>query len=390
MRASIVLGLLLDPRGLLAAEPEPGHDGVLSEPAAADDPAAPERAVEPEGAAGSSAALEADAATDVRATTSERAPADARTTNSLRIAVVDLASPEITARLVAELRFLGFSPEVVPPPASTFPETLVALARSSGAAAAISVDAAGGRVQVWIVDRMTGKLVARELALAAPADADDEPREIAVRSVELLRASLLEVEHAPPPPEAEVVVPPPARRTLRRPRPRFGAAVGVAVGGAPGGLPVAAHARAHLRYTPHPYVGVILSGTAPLHAVEVSAPEGSARIRTGWLGVGPRVALRPPDATVVPDLSATVGAAFASMDGSPAPGHVGARSLVVDAIFEGAAGLEIALSPRIRLRLEAAAATCARTVRVRFAERPVASWCRPHALGSLGIGVVGW
>jgi hypothetical protein len=135
---------------------------------------------------------------------------------------------------------------------------------------------------------------------------------------------------------------------------------------------------------------VILSGTAPLHAVEVSAPEGSARIRTGWLGVGPRVALRPPDATVVPDLSATVGAAFASMDGSPAPGHVGARALVIDAIFEGAAGLEIALSPRIRLRLEAAAATCARTVRVRFADRPVASWCRPHALGSLGIGVVGW
>lgn len=318
-----------------------------------------------------------------------RPPAEDPAIAPLRVAVVELPAAEITARLVAELRFLGFAPEVVPPPATTDPAALVDLARMHGAAAAIAVDTAGGRVQVWILDRMTGKLVARQLALA-PGPTDDEPREIAVRSVELLRASLLEVEQAPPPPEAEIPVTPAARRTLRRPRPRFGAAVALAVGGAPGGLPVAAHARAHARYMPHPRIGVILSGTAPLHALEVSAPEGSARIRTGWLGLGPRVALRRPDATLVPDLSATVGAAFVSMDGLPAPGHVGTRALVVDTIFEGDAGLEIALSPRVRLRLEAAAATCARTVRVRFAGRPVATWCRPHVLGSLGIGVVGW
>lgn len=331
-------------------------------------------------------------------------PVGSRSADALRIAVVDDATaPEVTARLVAELRFLGFAPEVVAPPPRIEPEALFELARASGAAAAISVDVAGGRVQVWIVDRITGKLVARELGLAPEADAAPppeadaapepatlEPREIAVRTVELLRASLLEVEHAPPPREAEVPVTPAARRTLRRPRPRFGAAAAVAVGGAPGGLPVAVHARAHARFMPHPFVGVLLSGTAPLHAVEVSAPEGSARIRTGWLGVGPRVALRPPDATVVPELSAVAGAAFVGMDGTGAPGHLGARALVVDAIFEATAGLEIALSPRIRLRLEAAAGTCARTVRVRFAGRPVATWCRPHALGSVGIGVVGW
>ena len=357
-----------------SSEPELAHDGSV--------PPEPE-AVDPGSSEPSSSAPGADAPA------SDPAPSSPRSTDALRIAVVDLAEPELTARIVAELRFLGFSPEVVPPPASAEPDALLALARTRGAAAAIHVDVAGGRVQVWIVDRMTGKLVARQLALA-PDAAHDEPREIVVRSVELLRASLLEVEQAPPPPEAEVPVTPAARRTLRRPRPRFGAAAGVAVGGAPGGLPVAAHARAHVRYMPHPYVGMVLAGTAPLHAVEVSAPEGSARIRTGWLGFGPRVALRAPDATVVPDLSATVGAALVSMDGSPAPGHVGTRAFVADAIFEGAAGLEVALSPRIRLRLEAAAGTCARTVRVRFSGHPVATWCRPHALGSLGIGVVGW
>lgn len=359
-RVSIAAWALLDPRVLLASEP------IVE--VAADD--AREPSAEP-------------STTTARTSTPDQAVAP------LRVAVVDLPAPEITARLVAELRFLGFAPAVVAPPAASDPAALVELARAHGAAAAIAVDTAGGRVQVWILDRMTGKLVARQLALA-PGSPDDAPREIAVRSVELLRASLLEVEQAPPPPEAEIPVTPAARRTLRRPQPRFGAAAAIAVGGAPGGLPVAAHARVHARFMPRPRIGVLLSGTAPLHAVEVSAPEGSARIRTGWLGLGPRVALRRPDATVVPDLSATVGAALVSMDGSPAPGHVGARAFVVDAIFEADAGLEIALSPRVRLRLEAAAATCGRTVRVRFSGRPVATWCRPHVLGSLGIGVVGW
>jgi hypothetical protein len=323
------------------------------------------------------------------ARTSTAEPARTRPAGSARIAVVGRADTEVTARLVAELRFLGFYPEVVDPPPSNDPDALVQLARTRLAAAAIAVDVAGGRVQVWIVDRMTGKLVARELVLSRDP-AGDEPREIAVRSVELLRASLVEVEQGPPPPEAEVAVSPAALRTLRRPAPRFGLGAGMAVGGAPGGLPVAVHARAHLRYMPHPIIGVVLSGTAPLHAVEVAAPEGVARIRTGWLGVGPRVSLRRPDATVVPDLSAVVGAAFVGMEGSAAPGHIGTRALVVDAIFEGAAGLELAVSPRIRLRFEAAAGVCARTVRVRFSGRPVAEWCRPHALGSVGIGVVGW
>jgi hypothetical protein len=325
------------------------------------------------------------------ASTPEPEPEPPRATPAgvARIAVVGHADPEVTARLVAELRFLGFSPEVVDAPLSGNPDALVELARTHGVAAAIAVDMAGGRVEVWIVDRITGKLVARELVLSRDP-ASDEPREIAVRSVELLRASLVEVQEGPPPPEAEVEVSPAALRTLRRPAPRFGLGAAIAVGGAPGGLPVAVHARAHVRYMPHPRVGVVLSGTAPLHAVEVSAPEGVARIRTGWLGVGPRVSLRRPDATVVPDLSAVVGAAFVGMEGAAAPGHQGTRALVVDAIFEGAAGLELAVSPRIRLRFEAAAGICARTVRVRFSGRPVAQWCRPHALGSLGIGVVTW
>lgn len=311
------------------------------------------------------------------------APANDRPVEQ-RIAIQAPLESEITARLVAELRFLGFSAEVTAPseaepldPASL--ETV---------AAAITVDAQGERVEITIVDRITGKRVSRTLTFDDPQSID--PREVAVRAVELLRASLLELEHAEPPPEADVKLSAPARRTLRRRDFRVGLGAGVGVGGGPGGVPVATHARVHVRYTPHPRIGVVLVGNVPLHAPQVRAAEGTARIRAGWFGVGPRLALRRPDAILVPDLSVTAGATIVDMQGVPAPGYQAASTRVVDAIFEGAAGVEVAVSARVRVRLDAAAAVCARTIRVRFAARSAAQWCRPHVLGSLGVGVLVW
>ncbi|MEM7155260.1 MAG: hypothetical protein AAF799_20595 [Myxococcota bacterium] len=308
------------------------------------------------------------------------APPNAQRPTGERIAIQAPSESEITARIVAELRFLGFAPEVSDPngePTST-----------DAVAAVIAVDNAGGQVEITIIDRVTGKTVSRTLALDDPDDVD--PREVAVRAVELLRASLLEVERAPPPPEAEVEVSAPARRALRRPDPRIALGAGIAVGGAPGGVPVATHARLQVRATPHPLLGVVLVGNVPLHAPTVEAIEGQARVRAGWLGIGPRLALRKPDATVVPALSLTAGVAIIDMQGIPEPGFRAVSTRVADAVFEGAFGLEFAVSPRVRLRLDAAAAACARTIRVRFDGRSVAQWCRPHVLGSAGIGVIAW
>lgn len=307
---------------------------------------------------------------------------------SPHVAVVATADAEITARLVAELEFLGFSADVVDMGAQIDLEGLRALARERSAAAAIAIDGGDGRVEVWIVDRMTGKLVARELELS---QGDDPPREIAVRAVELLRASLAEVEARPAPPEAEVAVGPAARRTLADPiRRRIVLGLAPAVGGAPGGLGVMAHARAQLRWAPHPIVGVVLGGAAPLHRAKLRAPEGSAGILTGWIDVGPWFALRRADAKVIPDLSPRIGVAIVGMQGRAAQGLSARRARLVDAIVEAVAGLEVVVSTRVRLRFEASAATCARTIRVRFVARDVASWCRPHVLGAAGIGVGLW
>jgi hypothetical protein len=304
-----------------------------------------------------------------------------------RVVLVRNPDPDLDARLVAELRFLGFVADVVDVPVPRDVAALHDLARVHDAAAAIAVHDGGDRVTVWIGDRVTGKSVARALEPTQP----DRPREIAVRTVELLRASLVELQHVPPVPEAEVASSPTIERTLSaRVRARIFVAAMGAVGGAPGGLGVMGHVRAAVRYAPHRHVGVVLSGTAPLHAAEVRGPEGRADVRTGWIGLGPWFGVRRRDAWVLPDLSLGVGPAFVDMRGHAAVGRSSAHVRVVDAMFEATAGLDVVLSRRIRLRLEASAGTCARTVRVRFSDRPVATWCRPHALAAIGLGVVAW
>jgi hypothetical protein len=302
-----------------------------------------------------------------------------------RVVVVRNPDPDLDARLAAELRFLGFVAEVVDVPVPRDVAALHDLARVHDAAAAIAIHEGGA--SVWIGDRVTGKSVARALEPTQP----DRPREIAVRTVELLRASLVELQHVPPVPEAEVASSPTIERTLSaRVRARLVVAAMGAVGGAPGGLGVMGHVRASVRYAPHRHVGVVLSGTAPLHAAEVRGPEGRADVRTGWIGLGPWFGVRRRDAWVLPDLALGVGPAFVDMRGHAAAGRRSADVRVVDAMFEATAGLDVVLSRRIRLRLEASAGMCARTVRVRFSDRAVATWCRPHALAAIGLGVVAW
>jgi hypothetical protein len=302
-------------------------------------------------------------------------------TDRVRVAVVGPAQSELTSRLVAELRFLGLTPEVLPPPSTLEPAMLAELLRRADVVAAIRVELSEGRVEVWVVDRTTGELVVHDIE---PSTGPDELRELAVHSAELLRAILAEVELEPPPAEpvvvvaASVAVPPQPRR------PRFGLVAEIAAGGVPGDALVAAYARMQLRHMPHPNVGVVVIGTtllgaAQVHAAERDGVERATRLRTGGLAAGPRFVLRRPDATILPDLSATIGPTFVD---------TGARTLAVDARVEAALGLEVVLPRHLRLRGEVAAGICTRTIRMRVTGRPISDWCGPHTLGALGLGVV--
>src|SRR5579864_2144728 len=99
----------------------------------------------------------------------------------------------LTRRVRAELQGLGLDVIVLKPPEEGSPmrAPLELAARSVGAIAAVRLVPSGeGKVEVWVADRVTGKAVVRELDVPRSGASDAA---IAVGSVELLRASLMEL-----------------------------------------------------------------------------------------------------------------------------------------------------------------------------------------------------
>ena len=112
------------------------------------------------------------------------------------VVLIDPGSPALSQRLEEEIEALGLSVVKV---AEIEPgESLESRARSARAVAAIRVMKAGsGFVEMTIVDRATGKTVSRRLAIATPADPASAEL-VATRTVELLRASLMELSASHP------------------------------------------------------------------------------------------------------------------------------------------------------------------------------------------------
>src|SRR5580692_11462507 len=105
----------------------------------------------------------------------------------------------LTRRVRAELQGLGVDVIVIKPPDEGSPSRapLEQAARSVGAVAAVRLIASSeGKVEVWVADRVTGKAVVRELDAPAGGTSDAA---VAIGSVELLRASLMELHSGEPP-----------------------------------------------------------------------------------------------------------------------------------------------------------------------------------------------
>jgi hypothetical protein len=141
--------------------------------------------------------------------------------------VVLVTRPETTAitnRIAAELRTLDFEPITEAPGRELDREALEELAQAKGAVAIIMTRWSRRGVEIFVTDRVTGKTVVREEVGGTGTRLSDV--EVAVRAVELLRASLLEVAVNPaavreplPAQMAQLVPapsrPPPGRLALR-------------------------------------------------------------------------------------------------------------------------------------------------------------------------------
>ena len=134
-----------------------------------------------------------------------KAPADepgvGAGTGGTILLIVDERARALATRVAAELATLGFS--VLSRTQEPRTEQLSAEARSAGALAAIWIGpTTQGSVEITVLDRVTGKIVRREV-LGRSLE-DPTMRElVALRASELLRASLMELE-APHPPRGDV------------------------------------------------------------------------------------------------------------------------------------------------------------------------------------------
>lgn len=187
---------------------------------------------------------------------------------------------ELETRIRAELAIAGFdSVELDAAPESDH-EALGRAAKNFGCLAAIGVVRKGSLdADVWVADRVTGKAVLRHVHFGA--DSADAAAIFALRAVELLHASLLELGESHPT-RGEVRAPPEVQRWAAPPTPRAAPPsremhAGVVVLGGPGGVPVSVAPALGFSWRPVASWagGLEVSGPAISH---VEGPEGSARI----------------------------------------------------------------------------------------------------------------
>jgi hypothetical protein len=192
-------------------------------------------------------------------------------------------------RLVAELRIHHFESETVElGDGADLAQALAETARARGAIAAVALVRQNEKtaVDVWLIDRVSGKTTLRRIVVRPGADASSV---LAIRAVDLLRASFREfgTGERPPADVADVdrgPVPEAVRDLSSEPRPVFTLAAGamMLVGfpafGAAFGPSLGAFANATDRLS----IGVVIAG--PLVGAKFSAASGEASM-TQALGV---------------------------------------------------------------------------------------------------------
>jgi hypothetical protein len=224
---------------------------------------------------------------------------------------------------------------------------------------------------------------------------------IALRVVELLRASLMELdamrppqgEIEPPPLIRELMAPPrlpspapPKSATLPAPTPpalsvELGPAALLSTGGfSPSGLVSAA-----VHYRPAEPFGASLVALIPIVPASVSGPEGATTARVGLLGVGLRGTWTSPDSRWTPTLGGGLAALWQHFEGQPSARFVGTSVNLFSVAPYLRAGLGLTVLPRLRIRADALVGASLPPTLVQFSGRLAATWGVPFVAPTLGL-----
>ncbi|MDC3961729.1 hypothetical protein [Polyangium jinanense] len=313
------------------------------------------------------------------------------------IAVVCAPGDRFGLRVQAELEALGFRTALLDPgvePASR--ASLEATARKADAIAAIRVVPSERGVEVWVADRVTGKTVLREITDAGGSL--DRDAALALRTVELLRASLLEVA-VPGVPPGEVPATPELREKMTLPAPgalagkreppslRLSLAPGLLL--SPGGFGAAVNLGIGLAWMPSAHVGVSGFAAIPLTRPRVEGAEGSADLSVLLAGGGMRFVFHPRATRWAPLAELGIMAVSLESHGTANAGFLpGSASAVTVAPFVRV-GLSWVATPMLRVRADILASFIGQGVSVQLAKHEVATWGKPIVLPAVGVDF-GW
>jgi hypothetical protein len=301
-------------------------------------------------------------------------------------------SSSLTRRVRAELQGLGVDVIVIKPPDEGSPARapLEQAARSVGAVAAVRLIASSeGKVEVWVADRVTGKAVVRELDAPAGGTSDAA---VAIGSVELLRASLMEL-HSGEPPHGDVsasdeirslALPPSAEPAA--PRLGLAAGAGAELGGRGLGLSTGAEVALWVRIASRFGAGFV-SHTS-LSPSRVLTWSGAIDVRSLLLGAMATYSLTDASSAWVPTLSVGIAAARVSATGTAIPPFVSASEAAWSPAPFSGVGFARSLGPGLHLRADALAVLALPPEHVRTPAGDVGVWGAPALIVSLALEVL--
>jgi hypothetical protein len=258
---------------------------------------------------------------------------------------------------------------------------------------------------VWVADHVTHKTVVRRIGSRGAGDAGD--RALALRVVELMRASLVEglvlpasdddVPSSPTPapaPAARRVLPPDVtawtRDALHEPPPRRSPHVGLALGvaGAFAGpdLGVAVAPALQVSWYPTPSWSFGVLGVGPGFGARVTAAEGSANVRQE-LALAEVAFESGPAGVASFFVSLGAGAYHLYATGDAAPPYTSGSDDAWSALLAAGAGLRVRVSGAASVVVDAREVLALPRPVVVFASERVAAAMHPGTLGALSLAV---
>lgn len=301
------------------------------------------------------------------------------------VILIDPGLPVLSLRLREEIESLGLSVAIVDERDPTAPLDL--RARAAGAIAAIRVTRRGaGSVEMTIADRTTGKTVSRRLDIVVSTDPASAEL-VATRTVELLRASLMELD-AGHPARGDVPVTAQIEALAPEPRPRDSLAVSAAVGPAlayerSGSATLDAWLDAAVLWPSG--AGVTGRVFVPISRARLESREGSVELSASLYALGGVLEFLAPHRPLMGRIRGGALLARLALIGTAVPPYVGANEQVLAGGPWLGAGFVWQVTHNLGAVLSLDAAYCFPRVVIRAAGHPIATWGRPLGAASLGL-----